>query len=482
MHHVRRFALLGAMGLALPASAAGQTVWSGFDLSFAKPNSADWTIPENQDRITDNVWLTRANTQGLFNIAAESFYSSGSPTGTRWATQLTSPGETISAANWENLTFMAWAGAYGGAGSLATNITAFPAVVHLVTDDIYLDLQFTSWAAVSGGGFAYNRATGAAGPRSLVWNPAGAGGTNWSTDTANTNWLDGAVASSYADGDVVNFTDSGVGAVIIDGGGVAPGGTNISNTSGTYSFTGGALGGAGALTKTGGGSVLMENVNTYTGGTSVSDGTLTFAARIPTGAVSMSGGTLRVAAKAVPNDPAGTSVITSLSITGSTLDLTNNHLIVQGGDLDQINTLVVSGRDGGTWTGEGINSSIAAVEAGRALGIRQDGSDVEVAFTWAGDATLDGAVTIADLGILAANWQQGNRYWFHGDFNYDGEVNIADLGILAANWQKGTGGGAAMSFDEAMAMFDVFDGVVVPEPAAIGLAPMIGLLAMRKRR
>jgi hypothetical protein len=57
-------------------------------------------------------------------------------------------------------------------------------------------------------------------------------------------------------------------------------------------------------------------------------------------------------------------------------------------------------------------------------------------FVLAGDANRDGVVNIADLGILAANWQQAGRSFSQGDYNYDGMVNIADLGILAANWQK----------------------------------------------
>jgi hypothetical protein len=57
-------------------------------------------------------------------------------------------------------------------------------------------------------------------------------------------------------------------------------------------------------------------------------------------------------------------------------------------------------------------------------------------FALAGDANRDGAVSIADLGILAANWQKPGMTFSHGDFNYDGSVGIADLGILAANWQK----------------------------------------------
>ena len=72
-----------------------------------------------------------------------------------------------------------------------------------------------------------------------------------------------------------------------------------------------------------------------------------------------------------------------------------------------------------------------------------------------------------------------------GDFNYDGAVTIADLGILAANWQKGTAlaGAGSLSFEEALAMFDAFSGVVVPEPGGIGLLVLsLGALGIRGRR
>jgi hypothetical protein len=97
-----------------------------------------------------------------------------------------------------------------------------------------------------------------------------------------------------------------------------------------------------------------------------------------------------------------------------------------------------------------------------------------------GDANRDGVVNIADLGILAANWQSSGALWEHADFNYDRQVNIADLGILAANWQAGAENGG-LGFAEAMAMFDVFDGVVVPEPA-LGLVGLAGLVIQRRPR
>ena len=36
---------------------------------FTKQDSADWTLPENQDRITSSIWITRKHNQSIFNIA-----------------------------------------------------------------------------------------------------------------------------------------------------------------------------------------------------------------------------------------------------------------------------------------------------------------------------------------------------------------------------------------------------------------------------
>jgi hypothetical protein len=73
-----------------------------------------------------------------------------------------------------------------------------------------------------------------------------------------------------------------------------------------------------------------------------------------------------------------------------------------------------------------------------------------------GDANGDGVVNIADLGVLAANWQQPvDGGHAQADFNGDGVVNIADLAILAANWGGYMPDGVYQPLEEAMA--EVFD-------------------------
>lgn len=156
-----------ALNLARDARAV-PTVWSGPTITFTKSglDATDPTNPLNQDRLTDNVWLTRAGEQGMFNIAPgheDSYIRYTSPDDTLWATGVMpeNSGKTIAASNWAQLAFTEWAPSYGGPGStLGGNITTHNAVVHLLTDDIYLDLTFSFY--ISGGDFTYTRSTPAA--------------------------------------------------------------------------------------------------------------------------------------------------------------------------------------------------------------------------------------------------------------------------------------------------------------------------------
>jgi subtilase family serine protease len=60
-----------------------------------------------------------------------------------------------------------------------------------------------------------------------------------------------------------------------------------------------------------------------------------------------------------------------------------------------------------------------------------------------GDSNHDGRVDVADLGILASNWQQSPRDFTQGDNDYSHLVNVSDLGILASRWQSSLLGSSA---------------------------------------
>jgi len=94
--------------------------------------------------------------------------------------------------------------------------------------------------------------------------------TTWDTTTAN--WS----GSVYVDGDSVVFGDpipSG-GNVVVAAGGVSPAEVEVANTSGTYTISGGAIGGGGQVLKENGGTLILDSSNSYSGGTTISGGTL----------------------------------------------------------------------------------------------------------------------------------------------------------------------------------------------------------------
>lgn len=133
-------------------SASAQTIWTGPTMTFDKADAADWTLDANQDQLTDNVHITRADNQGLFNIASEATYTDfASPMDTEWAFGTTADIETLTFDTWENTN-----------GSNPPSTVNADMVLHLISDDIYIDIKMTYWASGGGGGqggFTYERST-----------------------------------------------------------------------------------------------------------------------------------------------------------------------------------------------------------------------------------------------------------------------------------------------------------------------------------
>jgi hypothetical protein len=125
------------------------TIWDGPSITFTKNDNADFTNEGNQDRITDNVWLTRGDSRGIFNIRSESQYQKqSSPAGTEWSFGTT---DQI-----DQLTFEDWETAVGKNPPGSVNR---PMVLHLIQEDIYINITFTSWSQRNGGGMVYQRST-----------------------------------------------------------------------------------------------------------------------------------------------------------------------------------------------------------------------------------------------------------------------------------------------------------------------------------
>ncbi len=128
------------------------TVWMGEELSFTLADNVDFMAPGNQDTLTANVIITRAVDGGpIFNQASEiEGEQNSSPAGTEWSIGRTD--------DLDGLEFTPFREAVGGR---LQDVVGLELVLHLIEDDIFLNVTFTAWTVGrdNGGGFAYNRAT-----------------------------------------------------------------------------------------------------------------------------------------------------------------------------------------------------------------------------------------------------------------------------------------------------------------------------------
>ena len=133
-----------------------RTDQNGESVTFTKEDYANHTLEENQDRITDGVWITRGNDHPLFNIAAEANYDAatlyvnavGSPENTEWAFGRTEDLNPNS--------YQPWQAAIGGTNPRGT-LGRFMSL-HVISEGLFFDVVFTSWTCCGdGGGFSYVR-------------------------------------------------------------------------------------------------------------------------------------------------------------------------------------------------------------------------------------------------------------------------------------------------------------------------------------
>ena len=244
---------------------------------------------------------------------------------------------------------------------------------------------------------------------------------------------------------------------------------DVMSTEGTLTL--GSVGGDGAaLTKTGAGTLA--------------------AASVRIGTLDVNEGAVRILAN---GSSSGTSVVEGLRIsTRGRLDLSNNDLVVRGGNLRQITEYVASGRAGGKWNGVGMISSVAGPNTGLAVVPNNDGKgqalyatfsgqsvaldDVLVKFTYYGDADLNGVVDggdyfLADSGFLDGGERAG---WRFGDFNYDGRTTIADYLLMDR----------AMARQSAVLAGESRAGATtaVPEPGVAMLTGLLLMASLKRRR
>ncbi len=218
-------------------------------------------------------------------------------------------------------------------------------------------------------------------------------------------------------------------------------------------------------------------------------------------ALSFHAGTLQIAA----NNPVA-NVVTALT-GGGKLDLANGKLVVKNGTLGTWNGtnytgilgLVKSGRNGGTWDGKGIITSMTAAispqklttlavaaasqagfpTGGTFAGVSVAPADLLVMYTYAGDANLDGTINADDYFAIDSNYNKSGTVfgYANGDFNYDGKINGDDYFLIDSNF---VAQGAPFSRG---AMFDPSATISpVPETAPAAMLFAAGTLLLFQRR
>jgi hypothetical protein len=193
---------------------------------------------------------------------------------------------------------------------------------------------------------------------------------------------------------------------------------------------------------------------------------------------------------------AGVSVLDSLQFDGAgAFDLADNDLIVRAtaatrqSVLDELVTRIRTARDAaaGRWQGPGLTSSAAEANALTGLaamtnpglasfgGQNVGADDVLVAYTYNGDANLDGRVNADDYFRIDSGFldQPQDPTYAEGDFNYDGTINADDYFSIDSAFlgQTGTLKGRGVNAIAA-----------VPEPEVGALLTGLGLLGRRRRR
>lgn len=116
-------------------------------VTFTKENGDSHSQASAQDRISDNVWITRKSNQGIFNIVSENEFSEQSPEDTEWAFGPTNSLSTNDYATWLETVN------YDPPGMIDK-----PMSLHLISEDRYFDVIWHEWTCCNeGGGFSYSR-------------------------------------------------------------------------------------------------------------------------------------------------------------------------------------------------------------------------------------------------------------------------------------------------------------------------------------
>jgi hypothetical protein len=213
----------------------------------------------------------------------------------------------------------------------------------------------------------------------------------------------------------------------------------------------------------------------------------------------------------------------TLTIAGGTngwtgrLDITTGSLDMTGASLATVTNQIREGCNlagGANWNGPGgITSSTAAADTRHltAVGVIQNNQsgtanygptrlfendpyitagtgDILVAYTFFGDANLDGKVDGSDYSLIDAGYASNRpgftgtvlTGWYNGDFNYDGVIDGSDYALIDNAYNNQSPYGADASAQLATVIAAPIPGTV-PEPATTAALFGTAMLGLRPR-
>jgi fibronectin-binding autotransporter adhesin len=207
-----------------------------------------------------------------------------------------------------------------------------------------------------------------------VWTGLDSGQWKVGSTGANSNWklVTAGTPTDYIEGDAVLFDDSATGTLAIDisAANVSPTSVTFNNLTNTYTVSSGGgfgIAGTGLMVKNGGGSATINTTNSYSGGTTVNNGTLNANAAnaLGTGAVAVTGGTLNVNHASGLGGGAVTMTGGALDNTsGGAITLSTNNVQSWNGDFSFIGTKDLNMGTGAVTLGGSGSSRTVTVNAG----------------------------------------------------------------------------------------------------------------------
>ena len=165
-----------------------------------------------------------------------------------------------------------------------------------------------------------------AGVRDLTWGLIVDGAWNSST----TNFISGGSATAFADTDKVTF-DNAAGGIITLSGSLAPTSVKVSAPSGTFTFSGSTatdkITGGTSIAKSGAGTLVLTSANDFTGGLTITGGTVQVdgAGRLGTGGISLNGAGASLVSTSASALLMSTNAL-SVGASGGTIDTGANDL------------------------------------------------------------------------------------------------------------------------------------------------------------